>query len=87
MKVGLYSITYLGVWYDGPALTFEDFVKRAKAYGYAGIELDGKRPHGNPMDLDRRTRDQMRDVLERERPQASCCQPRDCLWPSKSRAR
>jgi sugar phosphate isomerase/epimerase len=72
MKVGLYSITYLGVWYDGPALTFEDFVKRAKAYGYAGIELDGKRPHGNPMDLDRRTRDQMRDVLEREGVEIPC---------------
>ena len=52
MKIGLYSISYLGVWYDGPALSFEEFVKRAKDYGYAGIELDGKRPHGNPMDLD-----------------------------------
>lgn len=72
MKVGLYSITYLGVWYDGPALTFEDFVKRAKAYGYAGIELDGKRPHGNPMDLDRRTRDQMRGILEREGIEIPC---------------
>ena len=40
MKVGLYSITYLGIWYDGPALTFPELVKRAKAYGYAGLELD-----------------------------------------------
>ena len=66
MKIGLYSISYLGIWYDGPALSFEEFVKRAKDYGYAGIELDGKRPHGNPMDLDGRTRDQMRQILERE---------------------
>jgi sugar phosphate isomerase/epimerase len=72
MKVGLYSITYLGIWYDGPALSFEDFVKRAKAYGYSGVELDGKRPHGNPMDLDQRTRDQMRDVLEREGIEIPC---------------
>lgn len=72
MKVGLYSITYLGIWYDGPALGFEDLVKRAKAYGYAGIELDGKRPHGNPMDLDRRTRDGMRDILEREGIEMAC---------------
>jgi sugar phosphate isomerase/epimerase len=72
MKVGLYSITYLGIWYDGPALTFEDFVKRAKAYGYAGIELDGKRPHGNPMDLDQWTRDQMRNTLEREGIEIPC---------------
>ena len=43
MKIGLYSISYMGIWYDGPALSFEEFVKRAKDYGYAGIELDGKR--------------------------------------------
>jgi sugar phosphate isomerase/epimerase len=72
MKVGLYSITYMGIWYDGPALTFDDFVKRAKEYGYSGIELDGKRPHGNPMDLDQRTRDQMRNTLEREGLEIPC---------------
>ena len=72
MKVGLYSITYLGIWYDGPALTFDDFVKRAKEYGYSGIELDGKRPHGNPMDLDQRARDQMRNTLEREGIEIPC---------------
>ena len=66
MEIGLYSITYLGIWYDGPALTFEELVKRAKSIGYAGIELDGKRPHGNPMDLDQRTREEMRNILERE---------------------
>ena len=72
MKIGLYSISYLGVWYDGPALSFEQFVKRAKDYGYAGIELDGKRPHGNPMDLDGRTRDQMRNILEQEGLEIPC---------------
>ena len=46
MEIGLYSITYLGIWYDGPGLTFEELVRRAKTIGYAGIELDGKRPHG-----------------------------------------
>ena len=72
IKVGLYSITYLGIWYDGPALTFSELVQRAKAYGYAGIELDGKRPHGNPMDLDQRTRDEMRNILEREGVEMVC---------------
>jgi len=50
MKVGLYSITFLGVWYRGEALSLEDMIKRAKNYGYDGIEIDGKRPHGNPLD-------------------------------------
>jgi sugar phosphate isomerase/epimerase len=51
MKIGLYSITYLGLWYRGPALTLEDVIARARRFGYDGIEIDGKRPHGNPADM------------------------------------
>ena len=43
MKVGLYSITFLGLWYRGSPLTLEDVVRRAKQYGYDGMEIDGKR--------------------------------------------
>ncbi|MFI5457979.1 MAG: sugar phosphate isomerase/epimerase family protein [Isosphaerales bacterium] len=50
MKLGLYSITYLGLWYRGEALALPDMIARAKKYGYDGIEIDGKRPHGNPLD-------------------------------------
>ncbi len=50
-KVGLYSITYLGVWYKGNPLTLEDMIIKAKKLGYDGIEIDGKRPHGNPLDM------------------------------------
>jgi sugar phosphate isomerase/epimerase len=50
MKIGLYSITYLGLWYRGEALTLPQLIARAKKYGYDGIEIDGKRPHGNPLD-------------------------------------
>ena len=51
MKVGLYSITFLGLWYRGEALKLGDVIRRAKRYGYDGIEIDGKRPHGNPIDM------------------------------------
>jgi len=50
MKLGLYSITFLGAWYRGEALSLEGVVDKAKEYGYQGIEVDGKRPHGNPLD-------------------------------------
>lgn len=53
MKIGLYSITYLGLWYRGRALTMEEVIARAREYGYEGVEIDGKRPHGNPLDLPR----------------------------------
>ena len=66
MKIGLYSITYLGVWYRGPALNLREFVTQAKRLGYDGVEIDGKRPHGNPMDLDAAARAQLKDHLKRE---------------------
>lgn len=50
IKPVLYSITYGGCWYRGPALTLEEVVERAKRFGFAGIEIDGKRPEGNPLD-------------------------------------
>ena len=66
MKVGLYSITYLGVWYDGPALSLLEVIGKAKELGFDGIEVDGKRPHGNPMDLDARARDEIRNECARQ---------------------
>src|ERR1043165_6504498 len=51
IKIGLYSITYGGVWYRGDALSVEQVIGRARKFGYEGIEIDGKRPHGNPLDM------------------------------------
>lgn len=51
VKIGLYSITYGGVWYRGDALAVEQVIDRAQKFGYQGVEIDGKRPHGDPLDL------------------------------------
>jgi sugar phosphate isomerase/epimerase len=64
LKVGLYSITYLGIWYRGEALNLEEVIRRARKYGYAGVEIDGKRPHGNPLDLPRRRCRELRALAE-----------------------
>lgn len=50
VKVGLYSITFLGIWYEGKALTLDEVLLKSKELGFDGIEIDGKRPHGNPLD-------------------------------------
>lgn len=63
IRLGLYSITYGGIWYMGPALSFDEFCNRAKETGFDGVELDNKRPMGNPMDLDERKRSEMRNSL------------------------
>ena len=66
MKVGLYSITYLGIWYRGKALSLEDVIRRAKKYGYDGVEVDGKRPHGHPLSLTHAQGRELRKMAEGE---------------------
>jgi len=66
MKVGLYSITYLGLWYRGEALTLPQMITAAKKYGYDGIEIDGKRPHGNPLDWPAPRCRELRSMAENE---------------------
>jgi sugar phosphate isomerase/epimerase len=62
MKLGLYSITYLGLWYRGQELSLPRMIARAKQYGYDGIEIDGKRPHGNPLDWPASRCEELRSV-------------------------
>ena len=66
MKLGLYSITYLGMWYRGKELTLEETIARAKEYGYDGVEIDGKRPHGNPLDWSKARCQDLRSLADDE---------------------
>jgi sugar phosphate isomerase/epimerase len=66
VKIGLYSITYGGVWYRGDALTVEQVIGRAKKFGYQGVEIDGKRPHGNPLDMPKARCQQLRKMAADE---------------------
>lgn len=64
MKIGLYSISCSGVWFnDRPALTVEEFVDTAKKYDYDGVEIDLKRPHGSPIDLDSKRCKEIKDYV------------------------
>lgn len=62
IRIGLYSITYGGVWYRGGALTTEQVIQRAGNFGYQGVEIDGKRPHGNPLDMPKARCQQLRKM-------------------------
>ena len=62
MKIGLYSITYRGVWYRGEALDVFQLVRLAKEQGWEGVELDAERPHAAPMDLSADDRKRLRDT-------------------------
>ncbi len=66
MKVGLYSISCSGTWFaDRPALSVEEFMDTAKRFGYEGVELDLKRPHGSPLDLDEKRCSEIRAYADK----------------------
>jgi len=62
MKIGIYSVTFLGAWYRGEAMTLEAFMRYAADEGWEGVELDTKRPHAAPMDLSADDRKALRDL-------------------------
>ncbi len=66
MKVGLYGITLLGIWFRGNAATLEEQIKLAKKFGYDGVEIEGKRPHGNPLDWPTKRCKELRSVADNE---------------------
>ena len=62
MKIGIYSITYRGVWYRGAALDVFSLMRLAKQQGWEGVELDTERPHAAPMDLSPDDRQRLRGL-------------------------
>ncbi|MBN2295852.1 MAG: sugar phosphate isomerase/epimerase [Pirellulales bacterium] len=64
MKIGLYSITYRGVWYKGEAIDVFELVRLAKSQGWEGLELDTERPHAAPMDLSMDDRKRLRELAD-----------------------
>jgi len=67
IKIGLYSISCSGVWFnDRPALTVEEFIDTAKKFGYTGVEIDLKRPHGSPLDLNTKRCKEIREYIDKK---------------------
>jgi len=62
MKIGIYSVTYRGVWYKGEALNVFQLARLAKSQGWEGLELDTERPHAAPMDMQADDRKRLRDL-------------------------
>ncbi len=51
MKISLYTISLNGGYYRGPAVPLLEIFPLARKWGYDGIEIESKRPHGSPLDL------------------------------------
>ena len=65
-KVSLYTITYSGMYYVGPHVPLTEQIPKAKAMGFDGIEICGKRPFGFPPDLDADARRTIRELAAAE---------------------
>ncbi len=63
MQLGLFSISYGGLWGQA-ALDLHAFVRRAATLGYDAVMLAGKRPHLSPLDFNADTVTALRDELQ-----------------------
>jgi sugar phosphate isomerase/epimerase len=43
-----------------------ELIRTAKKFGYDGVEIDGKRPHGNPLDWPKNKCQELRQLADRE---------------------
>lgn len=62
MKIGLYTITYRGAFYNGKALGLHEMMRLVKQQGWEGIEFDTERPHLCPFELSSNDRRELRDL-------------------------
>ena len=65
MKLAIYSVSYAGIWYAGRPLTVEEMIDEAVALKVEGFELDGKRPHGFPLEWDAKRRKDFRAYADK----------------------
>lgn len=72
MKLGLHSATYSGFFHSGGALSLDEIILRAARFGFGAIEIMGRSPHGNPLEVSREDRTRIRRLAERERIDLAC---------------
>jgi len=63
-KFALHSVSYSGTWGGQCRLPLESIISKAKEFGYDGIEIAAKRPHGSVLDLDSDSRKRLKDLIK-----------------------
>jgi sugar phosphate isomerase/epimerase len=66
VKFGLLSVTYSGLFYDGPALSIEQQIHKAKQLGFDALAIETKRPVASPIDLSAADRARIKAVAADE---------------------
>jgi sugar phosphate isomerase/epimerase len=71
MKSILFSVSYAGFW-GQDNLSLEQFIARAGALGYDGVEIMGKRPHAFPADMTQERVRRINDLLREHHLEMAC---------------
>ena len=50
VKFALLTVSYAGLFYDGPALSVVDQVRKARQLGFDGLSIETKRPVASPLE-------------------------------------
>lgn len=66
MELGLFSVSYAGLW-GQQRLDLPAFIAKAAELGYSSVMLAGKRPHLSPLDFDEPAVAALRECLARHR--------------------
>jgi len=66
MKFALLSVSYSGLFYDGPALSIEQQIRKARALGFDGLAIETRRPVAFPLDLTKADRARIRQFAADE---------------------
>jgi sugar phosphate isomerase/epimerase len=66
VKFALLTVSYSGLFYDGPALTLVEQIRKARTLGFDGLSIETKRPVASPLDLTRSDRKEVRAVADGE---------------------
>ena len=64
IKLALFTVTYCGLWYKGPALSLEDQIVKARELGFDGLAVETKRPVALPCDLNQKRRSKVKELAE-----------------------
>ena len=66
MKFGLLTVSYAGLFYDGPALSVVEQIRKARQLGFDGVAIETKRPVASPLDLTPADRREIRNAADGE---------------------
>ena len=64
MKISLHSVSHSGTWGALCCLPLDKIITKTAEFGYDGIEIVAKRPHGSPLDLDTESRKRLKDFIK-----------------------